>query len=120
MSSDPREEVRRLYQFRCGYCGASEVDAGAALTIDHFQPRAHGGSDDPANWVYCCHACNEFKGDYWQPDSPYRLLHPLHDDLATHIIEETDGSLRGLTATGVFHIQRLHLISTQLISNLLD
>jgi len=37
MPPDPREELRRLYQFRCGYCGTSEVDVGAALTIDHFQ-----------------------------------------------------------------------------------
>jgi 5-methylcytosine-specific restriction endonuclease McrA len=62
MRSNLREELRRLYQFRCGYCGTSEVDAGSELTIDHFQPRSRGGSeDDPANWVYCCHACNEFK-----------------------------------------------------------
>ena len=117
MPSDPREELRHVYQFRCGYCGTSEVDVGALLTIDHFQPRARGGPNDPANWVYCCHACNEFKGDYWQPDSPYRILHPLQDDLATCIAGEADGRVRGLTETGTFHIQRLHLNRPQLIAH---
>ena len=117
MPPDPREELRRLYQFRCGYCGTSEVDVGAALTIDHFQPRAHGGADDPTNWVYCYHACNEFKGDHWQPESPYRILHPLQDDLSASIVGEADGRLRGLTETGTFHIQRLHLNRPQLIAH---
>jgi len=117
MLPDPRAELRRLYQFRCGYCGTSEVDVGAALTIDHFQPHAHGGADDPTNWVYCCHACNEFKGDHWQPESPRRILHPLHDDLSAYIVEEADGMLRGLTETGTFHIQRLHLNRPQLIAH---
>ena len=117
MVSDPREELCRLYQFRCGYCGTSEVDVGAALTIDHFQPRSRGGADAPANWVYCCHACNEFTGEYWQPDSLHRILHPLYDDLSTCIVEEADGRLRGLTETGTFHMQRLQLNRPQLVAH---
>ena len=117
MLPDPRAELRRLYQFCCGYCGTSEVDVGAALTIDHFQPHSHGGADDPTNWVYCCHACNEFKGDHWQPESLRRILHPLRDDFSAYIVEETDGKLRGLTETGTFHIQRLHLNRPQLVAH---
>jgi hypothetical protein len=66
--------------------------------------------------VYCCHACNEFKGDHWQHASPHRILHPLHDDLSASIVEEADGMLRGLTETGTYHIQRLHLNRPQLIA----
>jgi hypothetical protein len=90
---------------------------GAGLTVDHFQPRAHGGSDEPDNWVYCCHACNEYKGDYWQPDNPKRILHPLHDDLTAHVAERDDGTLAGLTASGAFHIQRLRLNRERLVAN---
>ena len=52
--------LRQLYRFRCGYCGVSETEAGAELTVDHFQPRSVQGADTVANCVYCCHACNAF------------------------------------------------------------
>jgi 5-methylcytosine-specific restriction endonuclease McrA len=109
MRPDEREALRGRFQYRCGYCGVSERDAGAELTIDHFQPRSQGGSDEPENWVYCCHACNEFKGDFWQPTSLHRILHPLRDDLAAHMVEQEDGTLQALSETGAFHIERLHL-----------
>jgi FtsZ-binding cell division protein ZapB len=34
-----RRQVRERYGRRCGYCGISELDNGAELTVDHFQPR---------------------------------------------------------------------------------
>jgi len=109
LSRDSREEVRRRFRFQCGYCGVSETDAGSQLTLDHFQPRSRGGTDELDNLVYCCHACNEFKGDFWAsaPDLP--LLHPLRDEIPQHISSEPDGSLRGITEIGRRHIERLHL-----------
>jgi|SRR5579884_401454 len=115
MRAGEREALRRRFQFRCGYCGVNERDAGAELTVDHFQPRSQGGLHDPDNLVYCCHACNEFKGDFWQPTSSRRILHPLKDDLAEHLIEQEDGTLRPLSETGAFHIEKLHLNRPQLI-----
>src|SRR5262249_4275674 len=109
MRDDERRSLRERFRFRCGYCGVRESDVGSELTVDHFQPRSKGGADEADNWVYCCHACNEFKGDYWQPDSSDRILHPLRDDPALHIVEESDGTLRGSTETGRFHIERLRL-----------
>lgn len=116
MRPDEREVLRQRFHFCCGYCGVSERDAGAELTIDHYQPRSRGGLDDLENWVYCCHACNEFKGDYWQPSSPRRILHPLRDAIADHILEQADGTLRALTETGAFHLGRLHLNRLQLVA----
>lgn len=109
MRQEVRDALRKLYRFRCGYCGVRERDAGAELTLDHFHPVSQGGLHEPDNWVYCCHACNEFKGDYWQPASLHRILHPLRDNLAAHLIEEEDGKLKALTETGRFHLNRLHL-----------
>jgi hypothetical protein len=116
MRSDEREALRSRFQFRCGYCGVRERDAGAELTVDHFQPRSQGGLDEPENLVYCCHACNEFKGDFWQPTSPHRILHPLEDDLAAHLLEQEDGTLHPQSETGAFHIERLHLNRPQLVA----
>lgn len=79
-----RDQLRETYAFRCGYCGTTEASAGAELTVDHFRPRSRHGSDDADNLVYCCHACNEFKGDFWNPDGERRILHPLRDDMTFH------------------------------------
>ena len=115
MPPHDKEALRRLFQYRCGYCGIRESDAGSELTVDHFQPRSRGGLDDRANRVYCCHACNEFKSDFWELDSPRRILHPRLDSAEAHSIEDPDGKLRSLTETGAFHIDRLHLNRPQLI-----
>jgi len=114
--SGERVILRQRFQLRCGYCHVRETDVGAELTVDHFQPRSRGGEDKPDNWVYCCHACNEFKGNYWQPDSPRRILHPQRDRLDDHIAERDDGMLYGLTETGTFHIQKLRLNRAGLVA----
>ncbi len=104
-----REALRGLYTPRCGYCGVSETDAGTRLKVDHFQPVAKSGADAPDNLVYRCHTCNEFKGDWWNPDNEWRILHPINDSLAEHVTTHDDDTVSGLTPTGVFHVARLHL-----------
>jgi HNH endonuclease len=109
--------VRQRYDFCCGYCGVSETSLGAEMTIDHFLPRIHGGDDTLDNLVYCCHACNEFKGDYWQTAPNLRLLHPLLNTVAEHYREQEDGTLEALTQRGANHLQLLHLNRETLIAH---
>src|SRR5262249_43951368 len=116
MTPEERQALRERYGFRCGYCGVRETEAGAELTVDHFQPRSQGGTDEADNLVYCCHACNEFKADHWRPDSPRRLLHPQRDELSVHLSPADDGTWVGLTETGVFHIRRLRLNRPALVA----
>ena len=116
MATFDREALRQLYQFRCGYCGTSEVDVGAELEVDHYQPRSKGGSDNFSNLVYCCPACNRFKGNYWNPSSPPRVLHPRRDNPSKHFKEGEDGLLIPLTETGKFHLERLQLNRPQLVA----
>lgn len=101
-----RTAVRQRYHARCGYCSVHETEAGSALEVDHFQPRAAGGGDDLDNLIYCCPACNRLKGDFWPLSNPdtttQRLLHPGRNDLTRHLREEPDGRLAALTATGAF------------------
>jgi hypothetical protein len=117
MRPEERAALRHHFNFRCGYCGASEIDVGAELTIDHFHPRSHGGADNWTNWVYSCFTCNNHKSDVWSPDSPHRILHPLNDDLTQHIADQPDGTLIGLTETGRFHIRQLQLNRPPLVAH---
>jgi hypothetical protein len=120
MRPDERESLRRRFDFRCGYCGVSETDAGAEHTVDHFQPRSRDGVDEPGNWVYCCFTCNNNKSNVWSPDSPQRILHPLNDNPTEHVTEQPDGTLVGLTETGRFHIEQLELNRPPLIAHRLS
>lgn len=119
VSDEMRKAVREQYDFACGYCGISEIDAGSELEIDHFQPVRHGGADELSNLVYACPACNRNKASYWPlPDTPLHmhLLHPLADSPNLHITLLSDGHLAGLTPRGWFHIEWLHLNRPQLIA----
>jgi predicted restriction endonuclease len=111
-----RQIVRITYAFRCGYCGLSETDIGATLTIDHYKPVSFGGTDDHSNLVYCCHACNEFKSDSWSEDEEGRLLHPLQDDFRLHITEDDEMRWVGITLRGAHHIETLHLNRQPLVA----
>lgn len=66
--------------------------------------------------MYCCHACNSYKGDWWNPGAEHRILHPINDDLRLHLIETEIFQIRGLTPTGRFHIAQLHLNRAPLIA----
>lgn len=46
--------------FRCVYCG--ERFEAEELTIDHVQPRVHGGDRSDGNLVTACRGCNTLKG----------------------------------------------------------
>jgi hypothetical protein len=45
---------------KCQLCGRGPEDA--ILQVDHIVPRAHGGSNDPANLQVLCAECNQGKG----------------------------------------------------------
>ena len=56
-----RFEVFKRDHFTCQYCGAQPP--GVTLVIDHAEPVSLGGSDDSANLVTACEACNQGKSD---------------------------------------------------------
>lgn len=114
------ELVRQRFQHACGYCGVSEVSSGGLLTIDHYQPRSYGGSDDLDNLIYACYKCNQYKHEFWptteQLARQQRVLHPLFDEFSLHFhSKEQVGVLDALTSTGHFHITLLHLNRPQLV-----
>jgi HNH endonuclease len=117
LSTAIREQVRRRAQYACEFCGRSEINIGSQLTIDHFHPKSKGGSDDLDNLIYACHACNEYKYNYWpsSKDAP-RLWNPRQEPANQHFIEQADGQLTALTPTGELTINCLRLNRSQLIA----
>ena len=120
ISPEMREFIRRLADYRCEYCGVSEIDTGSELTIDHFRPTIHGGTDEPANLLYSCAKCNQYKADFWPNAEDIaagrQLIHPRQEELAAHLVQAAGGTLRGLTSRGQFHIERIRLNRPQLVA----
>lgn len=54
-----RYEILRRDDHTCRYCGGKAPDV--ALTVDHVQPTALGGTDLPENLVAACKDCNSGK-----------------------------------------------------------
>lgn len=121
MAHPKHREVRQRYQQCCGYCGVSETDAGGELTVDHYRPVTAGGEDGEDNLVYACFRCNTYKGDFFPSPEDVRhgrrILHPLLDPLALHLLEQRHtGLLEPLTDSGRFHLALLRLNRPQLVA----
>jgi hypothetical protein len=90
------------------------------MTVDHFRPRSHGGDDTPDNLVYCCHACNEYKEDYWTVELELILLRPPLDQVEVHLLELPDGTVAPRTDRGSNHADVLHLNRPELVAHRLE
>lgn len=114
---DLRLVVCRRANFACEFCGVTETDTGSELTIDHFQPRTKGGTDDLDNLLYCCVRCNQHKADYWpsQPDD-LMLWNPRQEPATNHFLLLADGTLYPITLMGAFTVNRLCLNRPPLVA----
>lgn len=117
ISDDLRQLIRIQANFACEFCTVSETDTGGELTIDHFQPKVKGGSDEAENLLYCCVRCNLYKGDYWatHANEPH-LWNPRQEPMASHLLILTDGTLYPTTPVGEFTITRLRLNRPPLVA----
>lgn len=112
------ETVRQRAGSACEYCGVTESDVGGLLTVDHFQPRAAGGTDDLTNLLYCCNRCNQYKADYW-PDKigDLTLWNPRQEPMQSHLLPLANGTLHPVTPVGAFSAARLRLNRPALVAN---
>ena len=67
LSKKLRFSILSRDEYTCRYCGAT-LDSGALLVVDHIQPVALGGTNDPTNLITACQPCNAGKGAR-SPDS---------------------------------------------------
>ena len=60
-----RRSIKEHFDCTCAYCG--ETYELHELTLDHVQPRTHGGANVTSNLVPACIKCNQGKGSHsWQ------------------------------------------------------
>lgn len=60
ISKKTRFDVFKRDEFKCSYCGSHPPDV--LLEVDHIEPVAGGGGNDPSNLTTACRDCNRGKG----------------------------------------------------------
>lgn len=79
--------------FTCRYCGRKAPDV--TLEVDHIEPRALGGSDDPRNLITACWDCNHGKAvASVEIDRPARVQHKRMPRTITRRISARDNPFR--------------------------
>lgn len=116
-----REWLRRDFEGRCAYClWHVERSRDVDFEIDHFHPRSRGGKDHYYNLRYSCGACNRRKGNLptnKQRARGERILDPCAEwDYGHHLSEGADHLLEANTVEGRFHLKRLHLNGSKLVT----
>lgn len=112
-----RLRIRTRADFACEFCGVTETDTGGELTVDHFQPKTKGGTDDIENLLYCCVRCNQHKADYWPSlATDLMLWNPHQESMASHLLILADGTLYPTTPIGAFTLKRLRLNRPPLVA----
>ena len=117
-----RPYLRRDFGRRCAYCLVHDEEIGEGFfVIDHFLPRARGGTHDYANLYYACMVCNSIKHDTWPSTEEHAdgigFCDPCQEwDYGVHFVESPQsGELSQETVKGDYHIDKLRLNRVELI-----
>jgi len=104
-----RREVARYHiyerdDFCCVYCGASPIEGGAKLVIEHIIPKSRGGDNSAYNTITACWDCNTRKADkQLQPEVYARILWQLEakngkmNPLTLAVVENVFNEIFGIT-----------------------
>lgn len=70
--SDYRDDLKKDFLNRCGYCGNANTWRVTWFEIDHFVPIKHLKTikvTDYSNLVYACRSCNNSKRAHWPTEN---------------------------------------------------
>lgn len=79
--SDHRDELKKDYKFRCGYCNDIDIWRTVWFEVDHFVPQKYLKTikdTDYSNLVYACRSCNNSKSAHWPTCD--ELVHNKNDE----------------------------------------
>lgn len=100
--SEYRQDLRRDFVFRCGYCSKIEKLTTTGFEIDHFVPQAIDKDRvcDYSNLVYSCFTCNRKKGAKWPTNSAEvcndgikGFVDPVSDEFDKHLGRSESGEI---------------------------
>lgn len=115
VSESARRLVEQRAAHRCEYCRAPQWLNNGRFHIEHFRPRAHGGSDGLDNLCFSCTACNLAKSAAIfgiDPHSGERtpLFNPREYRWEDHFAWAAEGeAVEGKTPIGRATIVRLNM-----------
>lgn len=121
--SDHKDELKKDYKFRCGYCNDVDVWRTVWFEIDHFVPQKYMKTitaTDYHNLVYACRSCNNSKRAHWPTKD--ELIHnsndegfidPCDKDYELQFCRFDDGKIFYKTALGKWMYYKLKLYKPQ-------
>jgi len=115
---DHRPFLRRDFLERCAYCERTEEYLGGeeAFEVEHFKPKSKFPDLICAyhNLFYACGGCNRHKSETWPCEDQIargeRFADPCEEDpYVYHLRELEDGTIKGLTACGIYSNRHIRL-----------
>lgn len=118
-----REQLKKDYNSRCGYCNDIDTWRTIWFEIDHFVPKKHLNTikdTEYSNLVYACRSCNNSKRDYWPTKD--ELIHnkdnkgfidPCDDEYDKQFRRSINGRISYQTQLGEWMYYKLKLHKPQ-------
>lgn len=121
--SDHREELKKDYMYRCGYCNDVDIWRTVWFEIDHFVPQKFLktiSETDYSNLVYACRSCNNSKSAHWPTEDELThyindegFIDPCNDGYDKQFARNYDGRIMHQTQLGKWMYYRLKLHKPQ-------
>jgi hypothetical protein len=121
--SDHKEELKKDYKCRCGYCNDIDLWRTVWFEIDHFVPQKYLKTikeTDYSNLVYACRACNNSKRAHWPTGD--ELIHhqnnegfidPCDEEYEKQFLRYSNGRIIHKTQLGKWMYYKLKLHKPQ-------
>ncbi|EMF0110813.1 HNH endonuclease [Enterococcus hirae] len=109
--SEFKDDLRKDFQYRCGYCSKLEKLTTTGFEIDHFVPQHidETKTKDYNNLVYSCFTCNRKKGGKWPTkdssihhDEFKGFIDPVSEELDQHLGRKESGEIEYYSELGKY------------------
>jgi uncharacterized protein (TIGR02646 family) len=121
--SDHKDELKKDYKSRCGYCNDIDIWRTVWFEIDHFVPQKYLKTikeTDYSNLVYSCRSCNNSKRAHWPTEDEFihnnndeGFIDPCDSEYEKQFLREDNGRIIHQTQLGKWMYYKLKLYKPQ-------